>query len=423
MKKIFITLIIITVPLLAQKDLERELSGYTNPEELVTLSSSIPFKQAVEVLSKVSKKSKGQNIVSTSEFNEPIGIQIDNMHYRRALDIIVQYNNLIYEEEPEVIVVKDKEVAGAERSSDVYASVDSREVKISAVFFEANITEMRERGINWQFLFSRSGLTIGPKLNTFLEGQEEDEEGGTEGGAGEQQQNLDFNVSTESEFTMGEFDGTAESIFKFFEEENLGEVIARPSISVRDGLTGRIQIGEDISIKQRDFAGNVIDVFFPTGTIIDVTPYIYKEDGVDYVLLQLNAERSSPIVISETSTRISKTNAQTEVLMLDGEKTVIGGLIVNEESNVRRGIPILKDLPWWVFGLKYLFGYSQKQLNKKEVIILLEAEILPSLKERITDKNADINMIKEQREKNRMIIEKYRTENMKDKQENNGEEK
>jgi general secretion pathway protein D len=68
--------------------------------------------------------------------------------------------------------------------------------------------------------------------------------------------------------------GTVEGVFKFFESENLGEVIARPKVSVRDKMKGRIQIGSDISIKQRDFAGNVIDVFYSTGTIIEVTPFI-----------------------------------------------------------------------------------------------------------------------------------------------------
>ncbi len=51
-------------------------------------------------------------------------------------------------------------------------------------------------------------------------------------------------------------------------------------------MKGRIQIGSDISIKQRDFAGNIIDVFYSTGTIIEVSPFIYNEDNQDYILLK-----------------------------------------------------------------------------------------------------------------------------------------
>lgn len=36
--------------------------------------------------------------------------------------------------------------------------------------------------------------------------------------------------------------------------------------------------------------------------------------------------------------------------MLSGEEKAIGGLFVNEEVNVRQGIPFLKDLPWWVWN-------------------------------------------------------------------------
>ncbi|MDZ7766203.1 MAG: type II and III secretion system protein [Melioribacteraceae bacterium] len=306
------------------------------------------------------------------------------MHYKQAFKTIVQFNNLMYEEQPEVIIVRNKsDTKSADLSKDVYAPVDTREVRISGIFFEANISEMRERGINWQFLLSRSGLNIGTNFKTFLEEQQQQTGGTTQ----QQQAPPDFKISSDSEFEMGEFDGTAEGLFKFFEEENMGEIIARPNITVRDGLTGKIQIGEDISIKQQDFAGNVIDVFVPTGTILEVTPHIYTEEGVDYVLLKLVAERSTATELSEITTRISKTNANTEVLMLDGERTAIGGLFVNSERTVRRGIPILKDLPWWFFGLRYLFGYDQVDISKQEVIILLEAEIIPSLKERMAEKD------------------------------------
>jgi type IV pilus assembly protein PilQ len=73
-------------------------------------------------------------------------------------------------------------------------------------------------------------------------------------------------------------------------------------------------------------------------------------------------------------------------MMLSGEEKVIGGLFVNEEINVRQGIPILKDLPWWVFGIRYLTGYDKKQVTKKEVIIMLQAELVPTIKERVAQK-------------------------------------
>ncbi|MFH1528273.1 MAG: hypothetical protein ABIJ40_20565 [Bacteroidota bacterium] len=381
MKKISLILILLclTIQTAGQNDFQRQLGGYINPEELVTMAENIPFSKAIEVLNKVSEKISGRTILSTVDLEVPIGIQIERMPYMKALGVIVQFHNLEYEEKPTSIVVKSKIDLKSSLDAAIYAGIDTREVKISAVIFEANITDMQERGINWEWLLSKSGISIGTKLRTFSA------EATGEGAATTTQDPPDFTLSTATEFNLGSFTGTAVNAFKFFESENLGEIIARPSISVRDKNEGKIQIGSNISIKERDFAGNLTDKFFETGTIVEVTPYIYQEEGIDYVLLKLMVEKSSaePGVLS---TEIRKTMASTEIIMLDGEQTVIGGLYQNEELILRRGIPFLKDLPWWVFGIKYLTGYDQNSVTKKEIIILIETEIIPSLKERLAEK-------------------------------------
>ena len=73
------------------------------------------------------------------------------------------------------------------------------------------------------------------------------------------------------DFKLGDFYGQATAMFRFFEREGLGEIISSPNIVVRDKKQGRIQVGSDFSIQTRDFAGNTIEKFYPTGTIIEVT--------------------------------------------------------------------------------------------------------------------------------------------------------
>jgi type IV pilus assembly protein PilQ len=55
-------------------------------------------------------------------------------------------------------------------------------------------------------------------------------------------------------------------------------------------------------------------------------------------------------------------------------------------------VPFLKDLPWYVFGLRYLFGYNLDQVDKKELVILLKAELIPTLQERVTQRKSDGQM-------------------------------
>lgn len=410
MKKILILLAflgLISSVSFAQVDLKEKLSGYTNPEEIVTLSQNIPFNQAIEILSKVSEKLTGRKIVSTANVTNPIGIEIDKMPYMKALVIIVQYHNLVYEETESSIVVKSKDTGKETLAKDVYASVDEREVKISSVMFEANVVQMRERGINWQLLFSHKGLSVGGDLYTAQEQQSQSSSTTTQTN---QQKSPDFGLSTSSEFSIGDVAGSATSMFRFFEDENLGEIVARPTVTVRSGIEGRTQVGSDISIKERDFAGNIIDRFYATGTIIEVTPYIYNEDGIDYILMKIKVERSTAIPGTIT-TEIRKTQASTSVLLLDGEETTIGGLFVNEETSERRGIPFLKDLPWWVFGIRYLTGWDYKSESKREIIITLKAEILPSLKERIAQKKEG-NLIRQEQDANQKLLEKLKSQRL-----------
>jgi type IV pilus assembly protein PilQ len=102
---------------------------------------------------------------------------------------------------------------------------------------------------------------------------------------------------------------------------------------------------------------------------------------VDFVLLELRCERSSSQT-GESGLEILKTQAETEVILLDGEETIIGGLYSNSIGTEREGIPFLKDLPWWFFGLRYVFGYEAKTYSKKELLILLKADLLPTLSNR-----------------------------------------
>ncbi len=416
-----LVMLLFVVSISAQKQLEKQLQGYVNPEEIVTLSETISYDQAIDVLSDVSLKASGKVIRSTYSSSAPIGLQIDKMPYTKALNILVNYLDLKYEELEDVIVVKSSADDTAALEPTIYAPVDEREVKISALFFEANISDINERGINWEWMLQKAGLAFGTKLRTFTTAEEIQEMSASSGTSGGQSGGTlseippDWVTDGDADITLGDFTGTITGAFRWFESNNLGELLARPSISVRNGNQGKIQIGSDISIKQRDFSGNLIDNFQSTGIIVDVRPYIYTEKGIDYVLVKLSAERSSILASTIERTEIQKTNAQTEILMLDGEETIIGGLFTTEIQTSRAGIPILKDLPWWVLGIRYLTGYELEAEVKKEVIITLKVEILPSLEERIAQEKE--NIIKRALEENTEYLEQYKTQNMFEKNE------
>ncbi len=378
-----------------QKYVERRFKDYNNPDELVTLSQALPFNEAIALLSKVSESTTGKKIVSTYNSTNPIGIEIESMPYDKALFMIVQYNGLTMEEKEDVIIVK-RPGEEEQKPADVYASVDSREVKISAVFFEVNVAESKKMGIDWKVLLSGRGINLTPELNTQ-----------TTSTTTTTANPANFNFGADGSFEAGNFYGQATAVFRFFEDNSIGEIIASPNIVVRDNQKGRIQVGSDFSVRTRDFAGNTVEKFFPTGTIIEVIPHVYNEDSVDYILLNILVERSS-FLLTEQTTEIRKTNATTQVLMLNGEETILGGLFVNDETKTRNGIPFLKDLPWWVFGIRYLTGSDGTTITKKELVILLKAELVPTLKERL--KNPITNPLSTEYKKQKDAIKFYQLE-------------
>jgi type IV pilus assembly protein PilQ len=379
-KLLFVLVFLLGTFCFPQKYLERQIQGNIPKDQIVSLSPNLTFEQAIELLSKVSEKAKGKKIVSTVQLLDPIGIELANVPYDKALVALVQMKGLIYEEKEDIIIIKRKnETVPPQRTESTYASVDSREVKISAIFFEADLNAERQLGVDWKILLSKNGLDLGGNggnpIQTTTTGT------GTGGTTTTPTQGYQLNATTN--FDLGGFFGDATAIFRAFETKNIGEIIASPNITTRDRVKGRMQVGTDFSIKQKDFAGNVIESFFSTGAIIEVTPYVYREDGVDYILLSVGVERSS-FTPDPTTTQVRKSSATSQVILLNGEETIIGGLYENDETKIRNGIPFLKDLPWWFFGLRYIFGSDDIITNKKELIISIKAELIPTLKERLS---------------------------------------
>ncbi|MCW8811651.1 MAG: type II and III secretion system protein [Ignavibacteriaceae bacterium] len=396
----FVLSLFIVLQASPQEYWERRFKTYQNPDELVTMSETLPFNQAIELLSKVSESVSGRRIVSTAQKEDPIGIEINNMPYDKALLMIVNFAGLEYETKENVIIVKSKTAEEVEKTPDTYAPITQREVKISAVFFELDVQKARKVGFDWNFLLS------GDKSNIAGLYRSEVEQDQTSGQQTSQGLQPEFKLGANGNFQAGNFFGQATAVFKFFETNGIGEIISNPSIVVRDRNEGKIQIGSDFSVRTKDFAGNTTEKFFPTGTIITVTPYIQKEEGIDYILLNIGVERSS-FTSTDVTTEIKKTTAATQVLMLNGEETVIGGLFTNEETVSRNGIPFLKDLPWWVFGIRYLTGYDQTTTTKKELVILLKTDMVPTLQERFENPNAG-NVLGQEREQGSNRIKYYK---------------
>ncbi len=190
-----------------------------------------------------------------------------------------------------------------------------------------------------------------------------------------------MNLGLSRDFTWDGNQIEINTLLNTIESNQKGSIIAQPIIMVASGKRGYIQVGQDISVKSVDDAGNTTDTFFATGIIMDVVPTIVNVDGTEVVHLVVNIERSSGSP-GAVSTIINKSKSSTEVILYNGEQAVIGGLYDTDETRIRSGIPILKDLPWWVFGIRYLTGYDKYEKKERELIIIMKVEIVDNVLDR-----------------------------------------
>jgi type IV pilus assembly protein PilQ len=202
---------------------------------------------------------------------------------------------------------------------------------------------------------------------------------------------------------------TIGAALKMFEADQIGEVISNSKIPVRSGLSSTLQVGDDFSVLEKDFSGNTVQKFYPTGTILNIKPRIFKVGEMEFMDIQYRVEKST-FEASAVTTIIHKTSTSGSLTLLNGEESYIGGMYSNSETIVRQGVPLLKDLPWWVFGLRYIFGYDSKNIVKRELIVILKAEILPSLEDRALKPQPGKNVIKQSTEEMEKDLIKRRTE-------------
>jgi type IV pilus assembly protein PilQ len=384
---------------------------YTNPDEMVTLAAETTFPQALQILGGFSRRFAEKPLIDRTNRTGPIGFSIPYMHWRQALEYIANAHNLAIMEYPQSIEMVLRPVdspnvdttrttptsrvepVDIRRQTNMVAEfipdLDTREVEISAIFFEGNRRQLREIGIDWSVIndgiVSVTNLSAGGvTLENFL--VEVTPDLGS---------NTDWEVS---------------ALLSALEATNVGQILSSPRIKVMDGQAGDVQVGQDISIKQRDFAGNVTDEFYKTGTILTVTPNVISYSDTTFILLNIKAERSTGAP-DPVSTIINKQQASTQVLLYSGESTVVAGLYETEELIIRRGIPFLKDLPPWFFGLRYLFGYNSKDYREKELVVVIKASLVPTLRERFDSK---LNPLEDELNRGRNVIREVDLKRIKD---------
>jgi type II secretory pathway component GspD/PulD (secretin) len=165
--------------------------------------------------------------------------------------------------------------------------------------------------------------------------------------------------------------GEVQAVIDVMEKENKANIISNPRIVTAENREASILVGKEIPLIVSDEAGNPITELTKIGIILRVTPHVNLDNTITLDLhpevsdlaAQATVQGGVVIVMSEADTR---------VIVGNGETAVIGGLISEVESKFENGLPILKDIP--VLG--GLFKFSSENKKKRELVIFVTPTIV-----------------------------------------------
>ncbi len=227
----------------------------------------------------------------------------------------------------------------------------ARQIKISAQLVEISSDNLQELGMQW----------IAEGTYTTESGRSYQQEGGV--------------LADRTSDVVGKYSVTAlqhgwsvEAIVTALVKDGRGKIIAHPEITTIDNTEAKIQMGQKVPIKQFDESGNVVTRFEEVGTILTVTPHITAENQV---LMHLAPERST-YTFDPNGVIINTSNAETRVIVSNGQTAVIGGLTTQDEVESNLGVPVLKDIP--VLG--NLFRYKNKRTESRDLVIFVTPTIV-----------------------------------------------
>ncbi|HXX81202.1 MAG TPA: secretin N-terminal domain-containing protein [Thermodesulfovibrionales bacterium] len=173
--------------------------------------------------------------------------------------------------------------------------------------------------------------------------------------------------------------------------DSKAKVLASPHILVSDNREARIQVGQQVPLSTSTTS---TPISTGTTTVANTTTSTiqYKDIGIilkvkpqindsGLVILELGQEVSSigdnVVIAGQQFASINKEEVTTNLVTKDGETIIIGGLIREDTTKTKDGVPFLSKIP--ILGT--LFSNTTDNVSRNEIIVLLTPHVMRSLTE------------------------------------------
>jgi general secretion pathway protein D len=247
------------------------------------------------------------------------------------------------------------------------------QVLIDATIVSVTLKDDLQYGIQWYFSQGRSGIGLNPSSALTQ--------------LGDAASTAALAAATGG-FSAIYSSGSVKALLKAQSDLNNVNVISSPSLMVLNNQQAKINVGDQVPIQTSTLTNAVATgtgtntglaqasqiQYLDTGVTLEVTPRV-NANGM--VIMEIKQIVSSPVATTTgvtTSPTIQKKEIESFVAVKDGETIVLGGLIDNNNTFNRTGIPFLHELPW----IGPLFGSTVRNNDKNELVVLITPRVVKS---------------------------------------------
>ncbi len=154
------------------------------------------------------------------------------------------------------------------------------------------------------------------------------------------------------------------------ETDGWGKVVSQPRVTTLDNRTAVISQGQRIPFLSTSAGGTNVQ-FITASLELSVTPHITSDDKV-FLAINVTNNRADFSQLVQGQPAIQIKEAKTELLVEDGDTTVMGGVFSTEQSYSQDRVPGLSKIPL----LGYLFKNSTEETRRNELLVFITPHIV-----------------------------------------------
>ncbi len=170
-----------------------------------------------------------------------------------------------------------------------------------------------------------------------------------------------------------------ELLLHALEEDVRTNTLSAPHVLTLSGQEARILIGEKFPILNTQVSGEsstttttTLDYYQDIGIELFVVPQVSGDKHIDMIIHPVISARNGSVGTNQYPI-LDVREAETQIIVENGDTVVIGGLLKDVKSKSRIGLPVLGKLPF----VGPLFSRATTDLTKIDLLIFITAKTAP----------------------------------------------